>query len=180
MKLIQTPITDLVLIQPNIFGDTRGAFYESYNIDKFADLGIKEQFKQDNISLSQKDVLRGLHFQNHPSAQGKLVSVLKGSVLDVAVDIRKKSPTYGQYFAVELNDRERMMMYIPVGFAHGFLALEDNTIFSYKCTNTYNKNAEGSILWCDKDIQIQWGISTPLLSQKDEIAPLFNQIISPF
>src|SRR4029078_13170756 len=122
---------------------------------------------QDNQSLSQKGVLRGLHFQNPPPPQGKLVRVIKGSVYDVAVDIRKSSPTYGKWFGLELTEKNKWMLYIPEGFALGFSTLEDNTIFSYKCTNTYNKQSEGCILWNDKGLNIDWNVENPLLSPKD-------------
>jgi dTDP-4-dehydrorhamnose 3,5-epimerase len=180
MEIIATPIPDLFVIQPNVFKDNRGYFFESYNLNKFSEKGIKSNFVQDNESKSQKGVLRGLHFQKPPFAQGKLVRVITGSVLDVAVDIRSKSPTYGKYFAIELNQDNKTMLWIPEGFAHGFVTLEDNTIFSYKCTNFYNKDSEGSILWCDSQLAIDWGVESPILSEKDNNAPLFKDFISPF
>ena len=135
---------------------------------------------QDNQSLSQKNVLRGLHFQNPPFAQGKLVRVITGSVWDVAVDIRKNSKTYGQSFGIELNEKNKTMFWIPPGFAHGFLTLADNTIFSYKCTNVYNKNSEDSILWNDTDLKINWKNAQPLLSEKDKNAKPFKNFVSLF
>lgn len=135
---------------------------------------------QDNQSLSQAGVLRGLHFQNPPYAQGKLVRVLKGFVLDVAVDIRTNSPTYGQNFTIELNETNKTMFWIPAGFADGFLTLADNTIFSYKCTNYYNKASEGCILWNDSDLKISWNITNPVLSDKDREGTVFKSFKSNF
>ncbi|MBV6485136.1 MAG: dTDP-4-dehydrorhamnose 3,5-epimerase [Flavobacteriales bacterium] len=180
MQFIETEIEGLLIIKPKIFEDERGHFFESYNKEVFNKNGLTVEFVQDNQSLSQKNVLRGLHFQAPPFAQGKLIRVIKGSVLDVAVDIRKKSSTYGKHMVVELSEYNKTMFYIPPGFAHGFLTLEDNTLFSYKCTNNYNKESEGSILWCDKDLKIDWGISNPILSEKDKESPLFNSFNSPF
>ncbi len=140
MKVTETNLQGSFIIEPNVFKDKRGYFFESFNHQKFEDLtGIKINFVQDNESMSQKGVLRGLHFQRPPFAQGKLVRVMQGSVLDVAVDIRKSSPTYGEWVAVELTQHNKWMYWIPPGFAHGFVALEDNTVFFYKCTNVYNK-----------------------------------------
>lgn len=167
MQVIATTIPDLLVIQPKIFEDPRGYFYESYNKSNFAEHNIHVEFVQDNQSLSQKGVLRGLHFQNNPHAQGKLVRVITGAVFDVAVDIRKSSPTYGKWFGMELTEENKTMMYIPEGFAHGFATLRDNTIFSYKCTNFYNKASEDCLLWNDPDIGINWNIENPLLSEKD-------------
>ncbi|HRG37959.1 MAG TPA: dTDP-4-dehydrorhamnose 3,5-epimerase [Bacteroidia bacterium] len=180
MQVIATPIPDLFIIQPKIFEDPRGYFYESYNRANFLNHKIDAEFVQDNQSLSQKGVLRGLHFQAPPYAQGKLVRVITGSVLDVAVDIRKNSPTYGKHFSVVLDEKNKTMFWIPPGFAHGFVTLADNTIFSYKCTNVYNKESEGSILWNDPAIGIDWGISSPQLSEKDKEAKLFKDLKSPF
>jgi dTDP-4-dehydrorhamnose 3,5-epimerase len=167
MEIIQTPIEGLLIIQPKVFSDGRGYFYESWNRESFRRAGITEDFVQDNQSLSQRGVLRGLHFQNPPYAQAKLVRVITGSVLDVAVDIRKDSPTYGQHFTLELNAENKTMFYIPAGFAHGFLTLQDDTIFAYKCSNYYNKASEDTLLWNDPDLGIDWGISEPVLSEKD-------------
>jgi len=137
-------------------------------------------FVQDNESKSNKGVLRGLHFQRPPFAQGKLVRVVKGSVMDVAVDIRKDSPTYGKWESRILSEDNKEMFWIPEGFAHGFVTLEDNTVFTYKCTNVYNKESEGSIRWNDPDIDINWNIDNPTLSEKDRISPLFNDLETPF
>lgn len=180
MEVINTPIPDLYIIQPKVFEDERGYFFESYNKLNFEKAGIITEFVQDNQSLSQKDVLRGLHFQNPPYAQGKLVRAIKGSILDVAVDIRKTSKTYGQHFDIVLNESNKTMLWIPPGFAHGFLTLENDTIFSYKCTNTYNKASEDSILWNDPTINIKWGINNPILSEKDKTGKLFKDFESMF
>ena len=150
MPFQKTIIPDLLIFEPKVFEDARGYFFESYNKNVFEQAGLPTNFVQDNQSLSQKGVLRGLHFQNNPHAQGKLVRVITGAVFDVAVDIRKGSPTYGQWFGIELNEKNKWMMYIPEGFAHGFATLQDNTVFSYKCTNLYNKASEDCILWTIK------------------------------
>lgn len=180
MKVIETPIRDLFIIQPDVFQDTRGYFQETFNSQRFREHGILTEFVQDNESKSQKGVLRGLHFQKPPYAQAKLVRVIKGAVIDVAVDIRKGSPSYGKHYAVELSERNKTMMLVPEGFAHGFVVLEDETIFSYKCSNFYNKPAEDAILWSDPDLAINWGISNPILSEKDRNAGRFKDFNSPF
>ena len=180
METKQTPIPGLLIINPDVFFDTRGYFFESYNKDKFKKIGIDIEFLQDNQSLSSKGIVRGLHFQNPPFAQGKLLSVIKGSVLDVAVDIRKDSEFYGKYFSIILSEENKTMFWIPPGFAHGFLSLQDNTIFSYKCTQIYNKESEGSIRWNDPDINIDWNISDPIVSEKDQNASFFKQLKSMF
>jgi len=168
MEIVETKLKGVIVIKPKVFEDARGYFFESYNREVFLKAGLDLDFVQDNQSLSQKGVLRGLHFQNPPFAQGKLVRVISGAVYDVAVDIRKDSPTYGEWFGQELNEKNKWMMYIPPGFAHGFVTLEDNTVFSYKCTNFYDKNSEDCLLWNDSDIGINWPIESPLLSEKDE------------
>ena len=180
MEIIKTSIEGLLVIRPDVFKDDRGYFYESYNKERFAKEGLSMTFVQDNESKSCKGVLRGLHFQKPPYAQGKLVRVVKGSVFDVAVDLRKNSPTYGQWESRILSEDNKEMFWIPEGFAHGFLTLEDNTIFNYKCTNVYNKESEGSILWNDPDINIEWNIENPILSEKDKVSPLFKNFESPF
>jgi dTDP-4-dehydrorhamnose 3,5-epimerase len=181
LEIIETPIKDLFVIQPKVFDDGRGYFFESYSQKQFLEkTGADVGFVQDNQSLSQKGVLRGLHFQNPPFAQGKLVRVIKGAVLDIAVDIRKTSSTYGQSFALELNEKDKTMLWIPAGFAHGFLTLEDETVFFYKCTNYYNKASEGGILWNDPELKIEWGIDNPLLSEKDKNLVLFKDLKSEF
>ncbi len=180
MEITETFIKGLFVIKPKVFEDARGYFYESYNNSVFEKAGLNLNFVQDNQSLSQKGVLRGLHFQNAPFAQGKLVRVITGAVFDVAVDIRKNSPTYGKHFGLELTESNKWMMYIPEGFAHGFVTLEDNTIFSYKCTNYYSKASEDCLLWNDSDIGINWNVSQPLLSDKDKEGKKFKDFISLF
>ncbi len=180
MEIIKTDIQDLLIVKPRVFEDERGYFFESYNRDVFAANGIENKFLQDNESKSKKGVLRGLHFQKPPFAQGKLVRVMKGSVLDVAVDIRKDSPTYGKWASIVLTDKNKFMYWVPPGFAHGFVTLEDDTVFFYKCTNVYNKESEGSIRWNDPDLNIDWGIEKPVLSDKDQVSPLFKDFVSPF
>ena len=180
MQILETPIQGLLVIKPNIFEDERGYFFESWSQKAFQDIGLDLNFVQDNQSLSQKGVLRGLHFQNPPFAQGKLVRVIKGSVIDVAVDIRKDSITYGQYFSIELSEKNNKLFWIPAGFAHGFVALEDDTIFSYKCTEVYNKKSEESLLWNDTQLNINWGETNPLVSNKDMNAKRFKDFKTQF
>jgi dTDP-4-dehydrorhamnose 3,5-epimerase len=176
MQIIPTEFEGLYIIQPKCFEDERGYFFESYNQNEFKKNGLNLNFVQDNQSLSQKGVLRGLHFQNPPFAQGKLVRVIKGAVLDVVLDIRKKSKTFGKHFSIELNEHNKTMIYIPEGFAHGFSTLEDNTIFFYKCTNFYNKVSEECILWSDPALNINWNISNPIVSEKDSRAKPLSEI----
>jgi dTDP-4-dehydrorhamnose 3,5-epimerase len=181
MKKIHIPnISGLILLQPDIFSDARGYFLESYNYETFKNLGIEEVFVQDNQSCSKKNVIRGLHFQIPPFAQAKLVRVIKGTVLDVAVDLRKESATYGQHFSVLLNEKNKLQFYIPEGFAHGFAALYDNTIFAYKCSNIYHKDSEKSLLFNDKDLNINWNIQNPIITEKDLQGVCFKDFISPF
>ena len=180
MKVDETPIEGLLIIQPDVYFDERGYFLETYNKEKWKELGINFDFLQDNQSQSSKGVLRGLHFQNPPYAQGKLVSVIAGAVIDIAVDLRKKSKTYGSYFALELSEQNKTIFWIPPGFAHGFVSLQDNTIFSYKCTQVYNKQSEASIRWDDPDLAIDWKIQNPIISEKDRNAPFFKEYISMF
>jgi dTDP-4-dehydrorhamnose 3,5-epimerase len=180
MEIIKTPIEDLIIIKPNVFEDERGYFFESYNFEHYREILGGAVFVQDNESKSQKNVLRGLHFQKPPFTQGKLVRVVKGAVLDVAVDLRKRSSTYGQYYKVELSEENKLMYWVPPGFAHGFVTLRDDTIFTYKCSNIYSKESEGSLLWNDPDINIDWGIEQPILSEKDKISPKFADFKSPF
>jgi dTDP-4-dehydrorhamnose 3,5-epimerase len=181
MTAIPTDIKDVFIIEPIVLKDERGVFFESFQQQKFNELiGAEITFVQENESISKKDVLRGLHFQKPPFAQGKLVRVIAGSVIDVAVDIRKNSPTYGKHVAVELSAENKRQLWIPAGFAHGFVALEDDTVFQYKCTNYYNKAAEDALLWNDETLGINWEIQQPILSPKDELATTFNSFISPF
>ena len=180
MEIIKTPLEGLLVIKPRVFRDERGYFFESWSKQSFAEVGLNLDFAQDNQSLSGKGVLRGLHFQNPPYAQGKLVRVIKGAVLDVALDIRKDSPTYGQHFSVELSETNKTIVWIPPGFAHGFATLKDNTIFTYKCTGVYNKESEGVLLWNDKDLNINWKVNAPLVSEKDLAAGNFKDFASKF
>jgi dTDP-4-dehydrorhamnose 3,5-epimerase len=180
MELIKTPIEGLLIIKPDVYEDARGYFFESYNREVFLKHGLDLNFVQDNESKSKKGVLRGMHFQHPPFAQGKLVRVMRGRVLDVAVDIRKGSPTYGKWHSVELSGENKRMYWIPAGFAHGFLTLEDDTVFFYKCTNVYNKEAEGCIRWNDPDLNIDWGLADPIVSDRDNKAPLFGEVNSLF
>ncbi len=180
MKIETTPIEGLLIIYPQVFSDHRGYFLETFNQKVFNEIVSGFVFVQDNESLSSINTLRGLHFQAPPFDQGKLVRVVKGKALDVAVDIRKSSPTYGKYVSVLLDDLQKTQFWIPPGFAHGFLALEHDTIFSYKCTNYYHKASEGCIRWNDPDLDIHWGIDDPLVSEKDAQGQLFRNFISPF
>jgi len=167
MKFIETSIPDLIQVFPDLFIDERGVFFEAYNEKEFEKNNLPIKFVQDNQSFSYKGVLRGLHFQVLPFEQGKLVSVSKGKVLDVAVDLRKNSSTFGKYEMVELTSEKRNMLYIPEGFAHGFIALEDS-VLGYKCTHFYNKPYESGIIWNDQDLNINWGTTNPILSEKDK------------
>lgn len=173
-KRVETGIKDLIVIEPTVFGDNRGFFMESYSKKDFSEIGMNIEFVQDNHSKSKKGVLRGLHFQTQ-HVQGKLVRVTAGAVLDVAVDLRKDSPTFGKHYLVELTADNKKMFYIPPGFAHGFLTLEDNTEFQYKCTDYYAPEFDSGVLWNDSDIGIEWsfekyGLSVEaiLLSDKDK------------
>lgn len=167
MQVRHTAIEGLIELIPRVFEDERGYFFESYNKPLFASLGLPMDFVQDNQSFSVKGVLRGLHMQNEPFAQGKLVRVASGQVLDIAVDLRPDSPTFGKYETFLLDAKLANMAYIPEGFGHGFVALEDS-IFTYKCTNVYNKASESGIIWNDPDLNIDWGVKDPLVSDKDQ------------
>jgi len=180
MQKILTEIPDVFIIKPDVFVDDRGYFLETYNLKKYLDIGIGVQFKQDNLSLSKKNVVRGLHYQVGEYAQGKLVRVLKGKVLDIAVDIRFGSPTFGKYVSVELSDENHYQLWIPTGFAHGFVALEDNTIFSYKCTKLYSKMHERCILYNDPTLNIDWKVENPIVSEKDLQGKKFKDIEKDF
>lgn len=181
MEVKKTKINGVFLIKPQVFKDNRGHFFESFNSKKFnEDIGLDVQFVQDNQSLSSKNVLRGLHFQHPPFAQAKLVSVIKGEVLDVVVDIRKESNTYGEYIIENLNEENHHQLFIPEGMAHGFLTLKDDTIFSYKCSNYYDQGSEDGIIWNDGSLKIDWKIKNPLVSEKDQLAQNFTSFVSPF
>lgn len=168
MRIEHTPLEGLLVLRPKVFGDTRGWFLESFNARAFREAtAVDVDFVQDNESMSQAGVLRGLHYQAAPHAQAKLVRVIRGAVLDVCVDIRAGSPTFGKHFALTLDGEEKTMLYIPAGFAHGFRTLEDGTIFSYKCSAYYHPPSERTIRWNDPALNIDWGIDEPLLSAKD-------------
>jgi dTDP-4-dehydrorhamnose 3,5-epimerase len=167
MKFTRLEIEGLVIIEPGIIVDLRGCFFESYNQLQFEQNGIHTKFVQDNQSLSKKNVIRGLHFQVAPYEQGKLVSVIKGKVLDVVVDIRKNSSTFGKQVSVELDDINKRILWIPPGFAHGFAVHQDDTIFFYKCTNFYDKSSEKGIRFNDSTLKINWGVRSPIVSDKD-------------
>ena len=176
MEIVKTELEGLLILKPGVYRDDRGYFFESYRRELLASYGVDTDFVQDNESMSTAGVLRGLHFQRPPHAQAKLVRVASGAVLDVVVDIRKGSPTFGKWKSLILDQQNKYMMYIAAGFAHGFLTLEDQTIFQYKCTAYYNRESEGVIRWNDPDLGISWGIEMPLVSGKDNNAPLFNEI----
>ncbi|MFP4447029.1 MAG: dTDP-4-dehydrorhamnose 3,5-epimerase [Desulfosudaceae bacterium] len=168
-------IADVILITPKIFSDTRGLFAESFKESDFQNAGLPTCFVQDNYSVSHKNVIRGLHYQTPPSAQGKLVRVCQGTVWDVAVDIRAQSPTFRQWVAAELNHENQAMLYIPPGFAHGFAALSDTVHLLYKCTCEYDPAAEAGIRWNDPDLAIDWPVADPILSARDQQLPFINQ-----
>ena len=176
MKVIKTAIEDVVIIEPDVFGDARGYFFESYSQKKFDELVRPVKFVQDNESKSKYGVLRGLHFQKGKDAQSKLVRVVKGRVLDVAVDIRKGSPTFGKYVAVELTEDNHRQLFVPRGFAHGFSVLSEEAIFQYKCDNLYAPQAEGAIAWNDPEVGIDWQLPAEdvLLSAKDANHPMLK------
>lgn len=180
MEIEKIFIEGPLVIRPKVFTDSRGYFFESFSSRLFNELGIKADFVQDNQSLSQKGTVRGLHFQANPYAQGKLVRVVQGAVLDVAVDIRKGSPTYGKHFDIELSAENKTMFWVPPGFAHGFSTLEDNTIFLYKCTHFYNKASEGGIFWNDPALNINWRVEEAIISEKDQLLPTLEHFDSPF
>lgn len=182
MDIITTAFNHVVIIEPRIFADARGYFFESFSQREFEEKVRPIRFVQDNESKSSYGVLRGLHFQKPPFAQSKLVRVIKGSVLDVAVDIRKDSPTFGQHVAVELTEENHRQMFIPRGFAHGFAVLSDEVIFQYKCDNFYSPQSEGAIAWNDPALGIDWKLPTAsiLLSEKDRCHPLLAETDTPF
>lgn len=179
MKVIETSLPGVLLLEPKVFGDARGFFMETYHGKRYHDAGIREEFVQDNLSFSARGVLRGLHFQN-PNAQGKLVHVLQGEVFDVAVDIRKGSPHYGKWFGVTLSAENKKQLYIPPDFAHGFVVTSETALFAYKCTNLYDPASERSIIWNDPDIGIDWPLRQPALSGKDAAAPTLAAIDPSF
>jgi dTDP-4-dehydrorhamnose 3,5-epimerase len=178
MNVIKTDIQGVVIVEPKVFGDHRGYFFESFSEKDFAEAVGEVKFVQDNESKSSFGVLRGLHFQKPPHAQAKLVRVVKGRVLDVAVDLRKGSPTFGKHVAVELTEENHRQLFIPRGFAHGFAVLSDEAVFQYKCDNYYAPQSEGSVLWNDPDLGIEWGIPSEdvMLSEKDRNAALLKDL----
>lgn len=180
MKIIPTEIKEILIIQPSVFGDSRGYFFESYSKKILHEHGVNYEFVQDNISKSKKDTIRGLHYQIGDKAQGKLCQVIQGSVLDVAVDIRFGSPTFGKFVMCELNDTDHNLIWVPPGFAHGFCVTSDEAIFHYKCTEFYSPKDERAILFNDEDLNIQWNISEPLVSGKDLVARKFKEIEEDF
>lgn len=166
MKVTPTKIPDVLVVEPRVFPDDRGYFFEAYHADRYAAHGIHERFVQDNVSFSRKGVLRGLHYQ-HPNEQGKLVSVLSGEVFDVAADIRRDSPTFGQWIGVRLSAENHQQLYVPPGFAHGFVVLSDTAIFTYKCTAFYDPSAERIIRWDDASLAIDWPVREPQVAARD-------------
>jgi len=170
LKVTPTSLPGVLIVEPKIYGDDRGFFLETYHLERFRDLGIPDLFVQDNQSRSQRGVLRGLHFQE-PAQQGKLVRCSRGAIFDVAVDIRVGSPDFSKWFAIELSDKDQRMLWVPPGFAHGFLALTDDCDVTYKCTAFYDPPSEQGIIWNDPDVGIRWPIAEPKLSTKDAVAP---------
>jgi dTDP-4-dehydrorhamnose 3,5-epimerase len=180
LKVTKTEIPGLLVVQPDVFNDSRGFFFESYNKERYKKLGIADDFVQDNISRSKKGTVRGLHYQVGEKAQGKLCQVIEGEVLDVAVDLRFNSPTFGKHFSLVLNSEKKLQLWIPPGFAHGFSVLSDEAIFSYKCTNYYSKAHERAILFNDPDLKIDWKIEKHIVSEKDLQAAKFKGIEKDF
>jgi dTDP-4-dehydrorhamnose 3,5-epimerase len=180
MDIIKTDQEGLLLIQPKVFSDSRGYFFESYRKDILTRYGVKSEFVQDNISKSKKNTIRGLHYQVGKYEQGKLCQVISGKILDVALDIRFNSPTFGKHFSQELSGDNHTMIWIPSGFAHGFSVLSDEAVFLYKCTAYYNKESERSVLYNDPDLNIDWKVKDPVVSEKDINAKLFKNIERDF
>lgn len=180
MKCIKTDIEGFYILEPRVIEDNRGYFFESFNQRDFNEQIGEVNFVQDNESKSFKNVVRGLHFQKPPYAQAKLIRVVKGAVLDVAVDIRKGSPTYGKHIAVELTAQNHRQLFIPAGFAHGFSVLTDDVIFQYKCSQFYEPGSEGAIMWNDPTLNINWGVENAIISEKDKTNPSFVDFVSPF
>lgn len=177
MKVIETQLAGVLIIEPKVFGDHRGFFLETFQVERYRDAGIGLPFVQDNHSRSQRGVLRGLHFQRS-RPQGKLVSVSRGAVYDVAVDINPDSPTCGQYVGVELNDENHRQLWVPPGYAHGFCVLSEVADFQYKCTDYYQPEDEGGLLWNDPDVGIPWPVAEPQLSAKDQLNPRLRDLLS--
>jgi dTDP-4-dehydrorhamnose 3,5-epimerase len=177
MKVFETKLSGVMIVEPDFFGDNRGFFMELWNHKRYSEVGLHFAFVQDNLSFSRKGSLRGLHYQ-YPQAQGKLVYVLQGEVFDVAVDIRVGSPTFGQWVGVMLSAENKRQLYIPEGYAHGFSVVSETALFAYKCTDFYNPQAEGGIAWNDPDIGIVWPDENPVLSEKDSKSPRLKDIMS--
>ncbi|MFW6370360.1 MAG: dTDP-4-dehydrorhamnose 3,5-epimerase [Bacteroidota bacterium] len=177
MQVLQTKIPGLLIFEPDVFSDQRGYFFESYNKEKYKKLGLVANFVQDNISSSVRGVIRGLHYQLAPYAQGKLIQVLKGCVLDVAVDLRQGSPTFGEHYTLELSEENKRQFFVPKGFAHGFSVLSDEVLFQYKCDNIYNREAERGINFNDSGLDINWQIpkKEAIVSGKDQALPSFEE-----
>ncbi len=182
MKIVKTAIEGVVILEPQLIGDKRGYFFESFRQSDFSKSVSDTTFTQENQSKSSYGVLRGLHFQREPHAQSKLIKVVKGKILDIALDIRKGSPTFGEHVAVELSEENNLQLFIPRGFAHGFVVLSSEAVVQYKCDNYYSKDSEGSLLWCDADLNIDWRIdlAEAILSPKDMESPRFKDFESPF
>ena len=180
MKIEKTDIEGLLIIYPQSFGDNRGYFFESFSKKRYEEAGIKREFVQDNISKSAKGTVRGLHLQIGEKSQGKLCQVIYGRVLDVAVDVRPGSKTFGKYFSIGLSEENHIQLWIPEGFAHGFSVLSDEAVFSYKCTDYYDKESERSILYNDPDLAIDWKVEEPIVSDKDLKADTFRQFRSKY
>ncbi len=176
----ETGIQGLVVVKPKVFRDPRGFFMETFRADSFQALGLPGHFLQDNLSKSSKGIVRGLHYQAPPFDQGKLVTAIRGTVLDVVLDIRKNSPTYGESRSFLLSEEDPCFVYVPSGFAHGFSVLSDIALFHYKCTQVYDKASEGGILWNDPDLNIDWQVENALVSDKDQELPKFKDLVSPF
>lgn len=176
MRIEKTNLSGVVLIKPKIFEDQRGHFFEAFRREFFEEHGLEFDFCQDNISTSAKGTVRGLHYQMKPHAQAKLVMAVKGTILDVAVDIRKESPTFGHHFSTVLNDENRHMMLVPEGFAHGFSVLSEKATVYYKCNRYYHKKSERGVRWDDPSIGVDWKTDTPILSGKDRELPLLNEV----
>jgi dTDP-4-dehydrorhamnose 3,5-epimerase len=174
MKFIKTDLPEVIVIEPNVFGDNRGYFLETYRKDLFFQNGIKVDFIQDNFSFSKKNILRGIHFQEEPYSQDKLVRLVEGEVFDVAVDLRRNSPNFGKWVAEHISEENKKMMFVPKGFGHGFCVISEQVKFEYKCSAYYNPESERTILWDDPTLSIKWPITNPILSNKDEIAPTFK------
>jgi dTDP-4-dehydrorhamnose 3,5-epimerase len=176
MQIQETGFEGLIVLQPKLYKDERGTFLESWNQDAFKRLNLDISFVQDNQSVSHENVLRGLHFQRYPHGQGKLVRVTRGSALDVVVDLRSQSKTFGKHFKLKLSSEQGNMLWIPAGFAHGFLSLENQTVFQYKCDALYHPESEECLLWNDPKLKIDWGVKNPMVSSKDLQGKLFQHL----